>query len=258
MKRVRILAITCALLAGIAAFMFMGGTEEEKVVTKNVVIVAMDVPQNTIITAGMLKVEAIPEAYVLPGAFSSAEGIIGKVAKVDLKTGEQLHASRLIDVGNRGTSSLSMLIEEGMRAVTISVNAVKGVSNMIRPGDKIDVLIHYGIESEEDTETTENTEATENTEDTEEQDNNQEMVTEVLMENIAVLAVDSVMSTNGKADGYATLTLMVTPEQANRIDWAEHEGTLRAALRTPLDEGANEAPVISKDNISREAIAEEE
>ena len=249
MKKVRIIAITCALLAGIAAFMFMGGEEEPVVATKNVVVVAMDVPQNTIITAAMLKVEAIPEAYVLPGAYSSTEGIIGKVAKVDLKTGEQLHVSRLIDIGNRGTSSLSMLIEEGMRAVTISVNAVKGVSNMIRPGDKIDVLIHYGIETEEEVEEIETTE--------EEAEPKQEMVTEVLMENITVLAVDNVMSTSGKADGYSTITLMVTPEQANRIDWAEHEGTLRAALRTPLDEGLNEAPVISKENISREANSEE-
>ena len=238
MKKVRILAIACAIIVAIGAFVFMNSAEEEEevIVTKNVVVMSVDVAQHTVITAEMLQVQAVPEDYALTWAYTSKEGIVGKVAKVDLKAGEQLHPSRLIDIGNRGTSSLSMLIEEGMRAVTIAVNPVKGVSNMILPGDKIDVLIHYGVEEE-----------TEETEETEEPE--QEMVTEVLVENITVLAVDNVMSTKGKADGYGTLTLMVTPEQANKIDWAEQQGTLRAALRTPLDETANEAPGISKENI---------
>ena len=253
MKKVRILAIACAVIVAIGALVFMKSTGEEEVVTKNVVVMTMNVPQNTVITAEMLGIKAIPEEYVLAGAYTSTEGIIGKVSKVDLTAGEQLHASRLIDVGNRATSSLSMLIEEGMRAVTISVNPVKGVSNMIRPGDKIDVLLHYGIEVEE---TEEDQEQTQN-EETEEPEVSEEMVTEVLMENITVLAVDNVMSTAGKAEGYETLTLMVTPEDANRIDWAEHQGTLRAALRTPLDEAVNEAPVVSKENISHYAEVEE-
>lgn len=241
MKKVRILAIAFALIAALGVWVYMQQTmEEEVVITKNVVVVAVDVPQNTIITADMLQVKEIREEYVLPGTYTSKEQMVGKMSKVDLKAGEQIFTSRLTDVGNRTVSSLALLIEEGKRAVTISVDTVRGIHNMIKPGDKIDVLVHYLIEEE----------AEESAE--EEESTTGKNVTDVLLENITVLAVDNVMSTNGKGDGYSTMTLLVTPEEASKVDWADRQGVLRAILRTPLDEGVNETPTISAENIIEE------
>ncbi|MGN0334308.1 MAG: Flp pilus assembly protein CpaB [Lachnospiraceae bacterium] len=227
MKKIRIIAAVCALLTGGCMFAMMWMYEEQEVVTASVVVAVSDIPQNTVITEEMLAVQTIPEELVLTGACRNKELLIGKMALVELKAGEQIFDSRLIAVGERNAASLSMMIEEDKRAITIAVDSVAGLSNMIRPGDMVDVLCHI-------------TDADENA------------VTNTLVENIPVLAVDNVVSTQGKSDGYSTITLMVTPEEANKIDWCGNQGFLRLILRTPLDEEQADAPEISVYNVTND------
>ena len=73
-------------------------------------------------------------------------------------------------------------------------------------------------------------------------------------ENIKVLAVDSVLDSTGKAGdgttpGYTTITLEVTPGQAMEISMAAYSGTLRAVLRSPLDDEAKKYKSITLNKV---------
>lgn len=228
MKKVRIIAILCALLLAAGLFVVLQKVDNNEEDTVNVVVAATDIAQNTVVTAEMLEVKAVPEHLVLSGTYSSADTLVGKVAKVDLKVGEQIISSRISEIGSREASNLAMMIEEGKRAITIAVDYVTGVSNMIHPGDMVDVLAH--LEQEDGDET--------------------EKVTMTLVENVPVLAVDNIISNQGKEE-YTSVTLMVTPEEANKIDWSENDGVLRVILRTPLDENAANAADVNISNVGK-------
>lgn len=214
MKKIRILAIACAVVVAIGLFAVLQKVDKKEEVTVNVVVAVSDVPQNTILTEEVLEVKAVPEDMVLGGTYSNTEDLIGKMARVDIKAGEQIISDRINEIGDRNAASLAMLVEEGKRAISIAVDNVTGLSNMLRPGDMVDVIAHVeqtGYTGEK------------------------EAVSVTVVENVPVLAVDNVMASQGKSDGYAAVTIMVTPEQANEIDWSANKGTLRIVLRTPLD-----------------------
>ncbi|MGN0267469.1 MAG: Flp pilus assembly protein CpaB [Lachnospiraceae bacterium] len=232
MKKIRIVAIFCALAVALGLFVMLQKVDKKEEVTVDVVVAVSDIPQNTVLTDEMLEVKAIPEAMVLGGTYGSKEALIGKMAKVDIKTGEQIIADRINEIGDRNAASLAMLVEEGKRAISIAVDSVTGLSGMIHPGDTVDVIAH--VEQTTDTEET-------------------EQVSVTIVENIPVLAVDNVMSNGGKGDGYSTVTLMVTPEEANVIDWTANKGVLRIVLRTPLD-----TDPISGNRVNGDAIGIEE
>ena len=215
MKKIRVIAVICAVVVALAAFVGMQVWEKQKQNTVNVVVLTENVPQNTILQADMMEIKAVPEELAVAEAGTAVEPLVGKMAKVDLKAGEQLPLSRVTDVGQRTATSLAVLVEKNMRAITIAVDEVSGMYNMIYPGDRVDVLCHYTNVYDEE-------------------------VSAVLVQNVQVLAVDNVLSTAGKSD-YTTVTLMVTPQQANKIHWNENEGSLRLILRTPLDTAASGA-----------------
>jgi pilus assembly protein CpaB len=115
-----------------------------------------------------------------------------------------------------------------MRAITIGVDATTGVAGMLRPGDHIDLMGEYDVAGT--------------------------VYTDLVAEYLNILAVDSVLSETGKAsDGttaaYSTITLEVTPQQAMEISMATSSGTLRAVLRSPMDEVLNNYPSITLANV---------
>lgn len=214
MKKIRIMAIICALAVALGLFVVLQKVDKKEEVTVNVVVAVNDILQNTVLTEDMLDIKAVPENMVLSGTYGTKEMLIGKMAKVDIKSGEQIIADRVNEIGDRNAASLAMLVEEGKRAISIAVDSVTGLSGMVHPGDTVDVIAH--VDQKNDA-------------------GESEPVSVTVVENIPVLAVDNVMSNGGKSDGYATVTLMVTPEEANVIDWTANKGVLRIVLRTPLD-----------------------
>ena len=102
-----------------------------------------------------------------------------------------------------------------MRAITIAVDATTGLAGMIKPGSHMDLIGEYSFEGD--------------------------VNTDMISQNINVLAVDNVLEQAGTTgDGgtpaYTTITLEVTPRQAMEISLAVYSGTLRALMRSPLDE----------------------
>jgi pilus assembly protein CpaB len=228
-KKVKILAILAGALAAILIFVLLssvikfGGAGTTEIVTASKTIVA-----NTIITEDMLVVSDIPTDAVLPGAITTVSQAVGKTVKADLYEGEQLISEKLISPGDTSNATLAYALKSGMRAITIAVDATSGVAGMLHPADKIDLLGEF--------------------------DSNGVSVTDMVEENITILAVDNNRSSNsvigdGSIVSYSTLTLEVTPAQAMEISSAARNGALRVILRSPLDSAILNYKSISISNV---------
>jgi len=119
--------------------------------------------------------------------------------------------SKITGPGQR--ASLSLLLQEGKRAVTVRVDDVRGVAGFILPGDFVDVVLIA-----EDAAT------------------RRESYSEILLQNLKVLAVDQLASERQEQPTIPkAVTLEVTPEQAQKILLATNIGRLSLTLRRLAD-----------------------
>ncbi len=79
-----------------------------------------------------------PVDFIEPKAIQNPEEVIGKLAAAPIEEGEQILGTKLLKPGN--LTGLSMEVTPGKRAVTIPVDSVRGVSKLIKPGDRIDIV----------------------------------------------------------------------------------------------------------------------
>lgn len=229
MKKVKILALLAAIVTALLLFVFLsslikiGDGDKLQVVTA-----AQDILANTVVTQEMLVMKELPEDAVLPGAITSMSDIVGKAIQVNVYTGEQIISAKLVAPGEAGSGTLAYAIKPGMRAITIAVDATTGLSGMIKPGNHVDLVGEYSFEGK--------------------------VLTDMIVQNIKILAVDNVLEQAGiagadGAPGYTTITMEVTPTQAMEISLAVYSGTLRAILRSPLDEEPVIIKSITLDNV---------
>lgn len=143
MSRTMMLLFAIALSV-VTALLLWSYTEEQKkrllrqYQTVEVVVAAQDIQARTRIDQSMLTTEVVPMQFVQPGAIYNLEEAIGKIALVPIKKGSQIMTDFIVDPSQLG--GLSAVLERGMRAVTIRVDAVRGVGGMIQPGDFVDVF----------------------------------------------------------------------------------------------------------------------
>ena len=119
---------------------------------------------------------------------------------------------------------LPPVIPDGMRAVSVRVNEVIGVAGYVLPGNRVDILA-----------TASPTDA------------HQDTITKVILANVQVLTAGTRMEQDqekGKPMQVTVVTLLVFPDQAERLALASTEGKIQLALRNPLDKSAPETPGI--------------
>ncbi|MBP1924811.1 pilus assembly protein CpaB [Sedimentibacter acidaminivorans] len=241
MKKVKILALISAIIVAVLLYNFLTSISKpvNVEVTKTAVIIAsIDIIPNTIITEDMLKTIDLPVEAVHADAIDETNLAIGKVSSSEIMIGEQILSTKLISVdGDSGNGTLAYEIKKGTRAITIGVGNLSGLSGMIKPKNTVDVIAQF-----------------EKVDSQAEGDDKTKYYTTMLAENITVLAVDNVLSQDGKTlneDGvaYTSVTLQVTPMQAMKISLSEYKGQLRLILRSPLDDGITSLPSILYDDI---------
>lgn len=235
MKKAKLIALLAAVVAFILIFfLFNAISQSGNRSTTEVLTAAIAIPANTIITDEMITVSEIPDAAILSGAITEKELVLGRIAKSDIFAGEQILEGKMILPGESGNNTLAYSIEPGMRAITIPVDSNTGLSGMLKPQDKIDIiseLDYQPVGGEPKTYTT------------------------LIAENIKLLAIDNILSEQGKtgdqdaAPSYSNITLEVTLKQAMEISLAAYTGQLRAVLRSPLDENINNLPNITIENV---------
>lgn len=112
-----------------------------------VVVAARPIPQRTVITAEMVQVKRLPQEARPPGAFSDPSQVIGRVSKTQLATGEHLMPHQVFL--QRERSGLAFNIPETHRAVAVAVSEVIGSGGLILPGDRVDVYGLFDLKEPE-------------------------------------------------------------------------------------------------------------
>lgn len=138
-------------VAFFAIFMLYSWSETQKTevakkygATKRVVVAAADIAEMETIDESKLEVLDQPQDFIQPEAVADPEAAVGQVAAVPIKKGEQLLQTKLLLPGP--DTGLSMEVSPGKRAITMPIDDMRGVSRLLRPGDRIDIVaaLDYG------------------------------------------------------------------------------------------------------------------
>ncbi|MGE4131272.1 MAG: Flp pilus assembly protein CpaB [Bdellovibrionales bacterium] len=105
---------------------------------ENVVVAAQDINEMTTIDETMLQTVSKPVDFIEPQAVSDPEQAVGLVTLAPIKKGEQVLQSKVIRPGP--VTGLSLQVSPSKRAVSIPINEINGISKLINPGDRVDII----------------------------------------------------------------------------------------------------------------------
>ncbi len=178
--------------------------------TQPVVVTASDLTFGTKLEKTMLRTVAYPKESVPVGAFSTVDSVVGQTTKVFMTTKEPVTAIKLSSLGG----GLSMLVREGMRAASLEVNQVSGVSGFILPGDRVDMLVTVTqVQNPEDA------------------------YTQTVLQNLEVLAAGQTTTTkDNKPITVQAVTVLVGPKEAEVLAHAMLQGKITLVLRARGDD----------------------
>ncbi len=177
----------------------------------DVVVAANDLSAGAKITDHDVRLLRFPQSTVPPGAYQTRDKVLNRGVILPIAKGQFILPSQLA-AANAG-AGLPSMIPQGMRAMSVRVNDVVSVAGFVQPGSRVDVLA------------TGNSGA------------NGERQTTTVLENVAVIAVGKNLehSTAGEAQVAPVITLLVSPDDAQKLTLASQEGHIQLALRNPLD-----------------------
>lgn len=194
-----------------------------------VVLAAADLPLGTTLEARHLKAVDWPVGLMPQDAYASPETLIGRVTISRIVTNEPLTNDKLAPIGTRGL--LPLVIEPGMRALTVRVNEVAAVGGFVVPGSRVDVLLTADAAKGA-------VDAVAASEKPTTQKEAGQHQTQTLLQNVTVLALGQLMESNNEAkppSALTTATLLVSPENGELLALATSEGTLQLVLRNFSD-----------------------
>jgi pilus assembly protein CpaB len=137
-----------AFLAVIMVHQYVTSTEESYKqrfgVEVSVVVASKDITELDTLDKTNLEIKTVPKQFLQPGAGNKIEEFEGGLAIAPLSKGEQITRSRVTTVGTR--TGLSRQVAVGKRAFTVNASMSRAVSNLIKPGDRVDVIaiLDYG------------------------------------------------------------------------------------------------------------------
>jgi pilus assembly protein CpaB len=197
---------------------------------RDVVVVATDLTFGSKLDKAMLRTARYPKDAVPEGAYASMDSVVGQTTKVFMGAREPVTAIKLSSRGG----GLSMLVRPSMRAASLEVNQVSGVSGFVLPGDRVDVLV-----------TVDARQATE------------DAVTRTVLQNTEVLAAgQKTEQQDNKPITVQSVTLLVDPAGAEALALSAHEGKIHLVLRNPEDqETVQVASLSTREMLGQQAMA---
>lgn len=227
MKKVYLIAVVFALIAGFATYFFASEIDKKTTIkdadTVEVIVPVNDMSQNSSITeemfaedAGVFTKKTVVAADVnTETVVTEQDQLIGKVTIDPLYAGEPINIKRIEDLGGADVA-LSLKLPKGKVAYSFNAASVTSVDGYINEGDKVDVLVYDGNKKK----------------------------SKVAYKNLPILRVSTATaSKNASASGttlteYSTLTVVVTEKQALALYKIENENSFKLVLKH-----RNNAPV---------------
>ena len=188
-----------------------------KMATQSVVVAATDLDIGAELKAEDLRVVEWPESAMPAGVFHKSDELVGRGLILPVIQNEPFLPMKVAskDAG----AGLPPIIPNGMRALSVRVNDVIGVAGYVLPGTRVDVLATVNPGQQQT-----------------------EITSKVIMTNVQVLAAGTKIERDekNKPTSVAVVTLLVDPDQAERLTLASTEGKIQLALRNPLDKSTPE------------------
>jgi len=240
-KRIMLIAIVLGLSTAVTINLYLNKLKAalNNVKTTRVVVAAQDIAAKTEITGAMVEEKEIPADLAHQKGYRQSSEVIGKITSSQIIKGEQVLANRLVDPADTG-KGLGYAITKGKRAVSVAVDDVSGLSGLLKPGDKVDILVTMDVDNA----------------------GKRVTFTRMFLEDIPVLAVGSIMSEEPETEKNAknqasaetkTVTLEVYAKDTQPLTVANERGKIRLVLRSPVDNGrANPAPYLPEQLMVRQ------
>ena len=252
-RRFLLLALILASLSAVLVYTALSNTSDSggggpSATTVPVVVANVTIPAGTTITGDMLKLANIPEEFIGEGAFASIDSTAGQVARYPIAINQQVLISDVVGSPTAASNDvLRNIIVGGERGMAIRVEAVVGAGGLVLPGDYADV---WWVPDDPEDDVTN---------------------AQLIAEDVQVLSVEQTLvevppiAPGLQEDGQeappaneprvpgiegepipeaATVTLMLTSLEAQRVFCGEEGGTLRLAVRAFGDHSPAGMPVI--------------
>ena len=254
-RRFVVLAIVLGLMG--AGLVYVATSRDSTSQTANtsavppvpVVVAKVDVAARTALTQDMLDVKLLAPEAVSPQAFSDVQIAVGQVTRFPLTAGEQVQSSKVVNVQAGVSRSLSFVIPEGKRGFAINASEVQNAGGLVLPGDYVDIIVLHDVEFLTDPA------------DPSSRETKASYLVQTLMQNVEVLAVsrsvvdvvevpveteDGAVAVPVEGEGSSqrvrnseaapvpeatSITIAVTPEEAERLYLAESNGRIRLSVR---------------------------
>jgi pilus assembly protein CpaB len=187
---------------------------------KSVVAAAVPLQPGTPITAENLTLINWPDNVSLDGLIEKTDDVTGHVLMYSIAANDPVLRR---DLASSTSFGLSAKIPDGMRATAVKTNEVLNIAGFIFPGSRVDVLVTLRGEN--------NTGGT---------------MTRTVLQNVQVLSTGNKMDPdpNGKPENVTIITLLVTPEESEKLALAENQGTIQFVLRNGGDSASTNTPAI--------------
>lgn len=234
------LALGCGIVASVGITQVMSNRPTEPTVvqaeTEQIFVAMKDIPMGDPVSAQAVKLEEWPKDMVPKGAIAKLEDVENRRPKSRIFAGSPILENQLLGKGalDQGASDS---IPKGSRVVAVKVDAVSGSASLIRPGDRVDVLVYV---------TQSRTNGASRT------------LTKTILQDIKVFAVnemwDAATASGEKSITAKTISLLVTPNQAEKITLASEIGQIRLVMRSPDDkEQTKDSGVAVRDVLGDDA-----
>jgi pilus assembly protein CpaB len=211
-----VLAITAGGALAFGTYNFMQGQAPARTVsipTRQVVVAATDLDVGAELRREDIRMIDWPANAVPATAISDPKEVIGRGIVLPVIENEPILPNKLASKDAGG--GLPPAIPPGLRAISVRVNEVIGVAGYVLPGTRVDVVATVSPTGQ-----------------------STDMTSKVVLTNVQVLAAGTKIERNGDKDKpmpVSVVTLLVDPEEAERLTLASTEGKIQLALRNPLD-----------------------
>ena len=250
--------LICGLVAAVLVFVIVARAgDDEGDGTRSVVVAKQDIPAQSRLVADMLEVKTLPADEIDPEAFTAGSQVVDRITGVPVAAGAQILPSM---VSNKAGDSLTFKITPGKRAVSIEVKEAVTAGGNVQPGDTVDVVGIFDLGQDADISAVLAVFAP-GAEPVVTPMNTDRNLAATILEGVKVLAVGqslaeseentSTTATKPETDAESrpkakSVTLEVTPQQAQLLSLADEYGVLRLSVRPFGDYGpVGVAPVIT-------------
>ncbi|MBF6571211.1 MAG: Flp pilus assembly protein CpaB [Candidatus Binataceae bacterium] len=220
MRRPTLYVVMAGLAAMIAAVIVYSAlkkreAEVQQAMVKSVEIVVAghDLPLGSKIDPGAVKLARWSRDSIPPGAFTDPSAVMNNFVKDSFVTNEPIVADKLY-AGTRTAGVMPLLIPAGMRAMSVPVDEVSDIAGFVLPRTHVDVLVAIPGNGPEG-----------------------KPFSKIVLQNVEVLAVaQEIEHSKDQPQVVKVVTMLVTPEQAERLALASREGSLHLVMRAYSDQ----------------------